>query len=125
MRSLTGFGVDHELLRGGAAHGSGVRFDGDEAEAAAGKDVAVGLVVLVVAEVEAGVVEIEGVGILHQELTDAEQAGLGTGLVAEFGLDLVPDLGELLVAAELSAGNGGHDLFVGHGEAELSALAVL
>ena len=59
------------------------------------------------------------------ELADAEEAGFGAGLVAELGLDLVPDLGELLVAAELVARDGGHDLFVGHGEAELGALAVL
>ena len=59
------------------------------------------------------------------ELADAQQAGLGAGLVAELGLDLVPDLGQLLVAAQLVAGDGGHDLFVGHAEAELGALAVL
>ncbi len=80
---------------------------------------------LVVAGVEAGFVDVEGVGVLHDELADAEEAGLGAGLVAELGLDLVPDLGELLVAAELVAGDGGHDLFVGHGEAELGAFAVL
>jgi hypothetical protein len=34
-----------------------------------------------------------------------------------------PDLG--LVAAELVAGDVGHDLFVGHAEAEVGALAVL
>ena len=43
---FAGFGVDHELLRAGAAHGAGVGFDGDELEAAAGEDAAVGVVVL-------------------------------------------------------------------------------
>ena len=80
---------------------------------------------LVVGLVEAGGVDIEGVGILHEELADAKEAGLGAGLVAKLGLNLVPDLGQLLVAAELVAGDGGHDLFVGHGEAEVGALAVL
>ena len=122
---FAGVGVDHELLRLGAAHGAGVGFDGDEVETAAGEDAAVDGVVLVVGEVEAGGVEIEGVGVLHEELADAEEAGAGAGLVAELGLDLVPDLGKLLVGAELVAGEGGHDLFVGHGEAELGALAVL
>ncbi len=121
---FTGVGVDHELLRGGAAHGSGVCFYGDEGEAAAGEDAAVGVVVLVVGEIEAGFVDVEGVGVLHDELADAEEAGFGAGLVAEFGLDLVPDLGELLVAAEFFAGDVGHDLFVGHGEAEFSTFAV-
>ena len=48
----------------------------------------------------------------------------GTRLVAELGLDLVPDLRKLLVAAQLLARDVGHDLFVGHGEAELGAFAV-
>ena len=80
---------------------------------------------LVVGDVEAGFVDVEGVGVLHNELADAEKAGFGAWLVAELGLDLVPDLGELLVAAELVAGDGGHDLFVRHSEAEVGAFAVL
>ena len=122
---FTGFGVDHEFLGAGAAHGAGVGVYGYELEAAAGEDAAVGVVVLLVAEVEACLVDVEGVGVLHGELADAEEAGFGAGLVAELVLDLVPDLGELLVAAELVAGDGGDDLFVGHGEAELGALAVV
>jgi hypothetical protein len=78
-----------------------------------------------VALVETGVVDVEGIGVLHDELSHAEQAGLGTRLVAELGLDLVPDLRELLVAAQLVARDGGHDLFVGHPQAEVGSLAVL
>ena len=80
---------------------------------------------LVVGDVEAGVVDVEGVGVLHDELADAKEAGFGAGLVAKLGLDLVPDLGELLIAAQFVAGDGGHDLFVGHAEAEVGAFAVL
>ncbi len=121
---FAGLGVDHELLRAGAAHGSGVGLDGDELEAAALEDANVGFVVLVVADVEACLVDVEGVGVLHDELPDAKEAGLGARLVAELGLNLVPDLGELLVAAKLLAGDVGDDLFVGHGEAEFGAFAV-
>ena len=39
---FAGVGVDHELLRLRAAHGAGVGFDGDELQAAAGEDAAVG-----------------------------------------------------------------------------------
>ena len=80
---------------------------------------------LVVREVKAGLVDVEGVGVLHDELADAQEAGPGARFVAELGLDLVPDLRELFVAAELVAGDGGHDLFVGHAEAEVCAFAVL
>ena len=122
---FAGLGVDHELLRLRTAHRAGVGFDGEEVQAAAGEDTAVDGVVLVVGEVEARRVNVEGVAVLHEELADAEQAGLGAGLVAELGLDLVPDLRELLVGADLVAGEGGHDLFVGHAEAEIGAFAIL
>ena len=49
---------------------------------------------------------------------------LGRGLIAEFGLNLVPDLRQLLVAAQLLAGDLGHDLFMGHAQTEVGALAV-
>ncbi len=43
---------------------------------------------------------------------------LGPRLVAKLGLDLVPDLRQLLVAAQLAAGDGGHHLFVRHAQAQ-------
>lgn len=50
---------------------------------------------------------------------------MGRGVIAELGLDLIPDLRKLFVAAQLVARDGGHDLLVRHGEAQLRALAVL
>jgi hypothetical protein len=96
-----------------------------ESASTASEDSAVGLVVFVVRDVEAGLVDVEGVGVLHDELADAQEAGPGARFVAELGLDLIPDLRQLLVAAELAAGDGGHDLFVREAEAELCAFAVL
>ena len=122
---LAGIGGHHELVRLAAAHGAGVRFDHDVLQAAALEDAAVGLVVLFVGGVESGLIHVEGVGVLHDELAHAQQAGFGARFVAELGLDLIPDLRQLLVAAQFAAGDGGHDLFVRHGEAEVAAEAVL
>ncbi len=121
---FAGAGVDHELLGLGAAHGAGVGFDGDEAEAAAGEDSAIDGVVEVEGLVEACLVDIKGIAVLHGELAHTKEAGLGPRFVAELGLDLVPDLRQLLVAAQFAAGDGGHDLFVGHAQAQIGALAV-
>ena len=79
----------------------------------------------VVAAVQARGVDVEAVAVLHDELAHAQQAGLGPRLITELGLDLVPDLRQLLVAAQLVARDGGHHLLVRHGEAQLRALAVL
>jgi hypothetical protein len=66
---------------------------------------------------------VEGVGILHQEFARAEHAGLGTGLVAELGLELVPDLRQLPVGTKFG-GDRGEDLLVGRAETEIGAVAV-
>ena len=51
--------------------------------------------------------------------------GFGPRLVAELGLNLVPDLRQLLVAAQLAARDGRHHLFVRHAQAEIAPEAVL
>ena len=84
----------------------------------------IGVVVLLVGNIQAGGIEIEGVGILHDELAHAQQTGFGARLVAEFGLDLIPDLRQLFVAAQFAARDGGHDFFVRHAEAEVAAETV-
>ena len=79
----------------------------------------------VVGDVQAGLVHIERVRVFHEELAHPQQPGFRPLFVAEFGLDLIPDLRELLVAAQFAARNHGHDLFVGHGEAQGASEAVL
>ncbi len=102
-----------------------MRFDHDVIESAAIEDAAVGLVVFLIRDIKAGGRQIEGVGILHDELADAQQAAFGARLVAEFRLDLIPDLRELFIAAQFAARDVGHDFFVSHAKAEVAAVAVL
>ena len=119
------FGIHHELLRLRAAHGPRIGLDGHELKSAACEDRPVHLIMPVEALVQASHVDVEGVRILHDELAHAQQASFGPRLVAKLGLDLVPDLRQLLVAAQLATREGGHDLFVGHAQAQLRALTVL
>ena len=62
----------HEFHRLAAAHGARMRFDRNDVEAAAGEDPAIRVVVFLVGNVETFGVEIEGVGILHDELPHAQ-----------------------------------------------------
>ena len=48
----------------------------------------------------------------------------GPGFVAKLGLDLIPDLRQLLVTAQFFARDVGHDFFMSHAEAQVGALAV-
>ena len=79
---------------------------------------------LLVSDVQAAGIEIEGVGILHDELAHAQQAGFRPRLIAELGLNLIPDLRQLLVAAQFAARNGGHHFFVRHAQAQVAPEAV-
>ena len=112
-------------MRLAAAHGAGVRFHHGVLQSAAFENAAIRLVVLLVCDVQAGLVHVERVRVFHHELAHAQQTGFRTRLVAELGLNLIPDLGQLFVAAQFAARDRGHDLFVGHGQAQIASEAVL
>jgi len=71
-----------------------------------------------------GGIDVEGIRILHHELPHPQQARLRPRLIAKLGLNLIPDLRQLLVAAQFLASNLGHVLFMRHAQAKVGALAV-
>lgn len=114
-----------ELLRRGAAHGAGRRLDDDVVEAEAVEDPDVGRAVGVVGLLQTFVGDVEGVGVLHDELAATQQPGTGASLVAVLRLDLVDRQRQVLVGAvEILDGEGEH-LLVGGAEQQVGALAVL
>ena len=62
------------------------------------------------------VVDIEGVGVLHDELSAAQNSGPWPGLVAVLGLDLEQQHREVLVGAVLPLDGEGEQLLVGRSE---------
>ena len=118
-------GVGEELLGLGAAHGAGGGLDDDVLEAEPVEDPDVGVAVRLVALVEAGVVDVEGVGVLHDELAAAQQPGPGTRLVAVLRLDLVDRERQVLVGVVEVLHDEGEHLLVGRSEEVVVALAVL
>jgi len=121
---LAGVGQDVELVGGVAADAAGVRLHGAEVQAAALEDAAVGLEHDLIGRPQRVVVQVEGVGVLHQEFAGPHDTEARADLVAELGLDLVEVHRELLVGAQLIAGQVGDDLLVGGPEAELAGMAV-
>ncbi len=78
-RVLADGGEGHELVGHRAAHHADVGADGDHVQVAAVEDVEVGLVEVRVVGIEAGLVPVERVGVLHRELAHADDAGAGRG----------------------------------------------
>ena len=85
----------------------------------------VGAVLLPIAHVEPGVVEVAAVGVLHHELADADQAATRARLVAELRLEVVELDGELAIALDDVAQQKGDDLLVGHRKDHVPVAAVL
>ena len=103
-----------------SANRSRVGLDHDSIDAAAGEDVFVGLDHGVVAFVEAGLVYVEAVSVLHIELADSDQSAPGPKFVAELGLYLVEGHGQVTIAADVGFDDGGQQLFAGRGEHEVA-----
>ena len=103
---------DHELVRVVAADRAGVRLDRMGVEAAALEDAEVRVVHLPVGDVRVLRREVEGVGVLHDELLATHEAEARADLVAELRLDLVDRGGELAVGRDERAEVVGRDLLV-------------
>src|SRR6266511_5261290 len=88
-------------------------------------DPAVGLFVGVVGDLQRRRVGVERVGIFHHKLARPQHTRAGPRLVALLGLDLVPDLRQVTVGADLLGGKPGHDLLVGNAETHVPLVAVL
>ena len=124
MSSPTSAGRE-ELLALRPAHRTGQRRHDDVVEPEPVEDADVGLAVRGVRAVQAGVVDVEGVGVLHHELAAAQQAGPRPLLVAELGLDLVDPQRQVLVRRVEVLHQQGEELLVGRAEHVVGALAVL
>ena len=80
-------------MRAEAAHHPDVGLDSVPAQTAAVEDAVVGLHVQPVGCVEALLVAVERVGVLHDELARAQDAGARAWLIALLDLDVVEDQG--------------------------------
>ena len=121
---LAGLGKCHELGRDLAADLAGVGLNGSVVDTAALAHAGIGAVHVLVSLLEALVVGMEGVGVLHDELTAAQQAEARARLVAELVLNLVERHGQLLVGAQLVAHEVGESLLVRRAQAELAVVTV-
>ena len=105
------------------AHHPGLGLHRDGLQPAALEDPLVCAGVLLEAHVEPGLVAVERVGVLHHELAHAQEAAARTRLVTALGLEVVEDLRQVAVRAELREVEG-HGLLVRHREDERTARTV-
>ena len=109
----------------GPTHHPDVGADRDCVEPEAPEDPLVGLVMLAVAHVQAGLVAVAAVRVLHDELSDSDQAAARPRLVAELRLEVVDEERQLPVALDHVAQEEGDHLLVGHREDHVAIGPVL
>ena len=116
---------DHlKLFAQVTADGATVCSDRAVLQAEAVKDFSVGLGHDLVAGFGGHHVAVKAVGVFHGELAPTHQTKTGTAFVAELGLDLVEVFRQLLVAADLLAGDVGDDFFARWLHHKVAAMAV-
>ena len=122
---LTDLGLGQELLRGAAAHGARHRRDDHVANPHAREHLLIRLAVGQIHPAQSGVVGVEGVGVLHDELPAAQDPGARACLVAVFRLNLEQQNREILVGAVLALDGQGEQFLVGGPEQVVVVAAVL
>ena len=114
-----------EFLRAVAAYFSGIRIHDPKFETEAFENRGVGGMHAVVRRIQAGLVDIEGIGILHDEFARPHHAKAWPDFIAELGLNLVEVNWQLLVAAQFAACDVGDDFLMGRPKAVVAFMAVV
>ena len=114
-----------ELLAARTAHGPGVGLHDHVLQAQPLEDPLVGVSLLLVGDVEAGIRVVEGIRVLHRELAPAQEAGARPRLVPVLVLDLVDRQRQVFVRTVEVLHQQREGLFVSGGEQVVRTLAVL
>ena len=122
--ALAGLGQDDELVAEVAADRTRIGPHRDRLQAEAREGAQVGHEHPVVGVAGGGLVDVEGIGVLHQELARAHGAEARPDLVAELPGDLVEVLRQVLVGAHAAAEDLGDDLLGGGAEQHLAVVTV-
>ena len=122
--TLPGVSEDDELVAQLAADGPALRPHRDGGEAEPGEGAQVSNEHPVVGAHRAGAVEVEGIVVLHVELTAAHDAEARAQFVAELPLNLVEIAGQVAVAAHRLPEDVGDDLLVGRAVEHGAVVAV-
>ena len=111
-------------MRDVPAHRPGVRLDAYRIEPHPLERALVCAVLRRVALLQAGLVDVEAIRVLHHELADTEKPRARSRLVATFRLEVIDDLRHLFVALDLLHRMEMHELLVRVAHHELTAVVV-
>ncbi len=108
-----------------AAHHPGIRADCPNRQPAAVKNPEIGVIVRLILPVQPIPIPVQAIAVKHGEFAHSDQPSPRAGVITEFGLDMVDQLGELAVGLDLTPGQVGDDFLVGHRQHHIVPNAVL
>ena len=123
--TFTDFRQCSEFVGTTAADSTGVSFYRTELQTASGKYSFVSFIHFIVALVQTFVVLVEGVSVLHDELTASHQTESRTSFVSVLGLNLIQVHRQLSVGSYVVSDNVSEYFFVSWTQAEFSLVSVL
>ncbi len=124
-RVLARVGQNVKFLRRTAADAAAVGLHRAKFQADARENARVRLVHEAVALGKARLVDMKGIGILHQEFARAHDAEARANFIAELRLNLIEIHRQLLVAAQFAPRDVGDDLLVSRAVGELAVMPIL
>ena len=112
-------------MAAGTADSAAVCFNRAEVQAAAGKDSVISIIHGLVGSTQTCFITVEGIAILHDEVTAAHQAEARTTLVTEFVLNLIQVQRQLTVGAYIALYESSNHFLMRRAEAVFMAMTVL
>ena len=122
---FTGFGKHDEFMAEIATDRTGIGTHRDRLEAAALEGAEIGDKHAVIGRLRRLVVEVEGIGVLHQEFAATHHAETRTALVAELPLDVVEIERQVLVGLDVGPEDVSDHFLIGRAEEHLAFHPVL
>ena len=114
-----------EFLGTRATHGTRHRGNNHVLQAQTLKDALVGIALILVGNIQTSIINIEGICVLHDELTASNQTRARTSFITILRLDLVDRQRQVLVRGVLILHQEGEHLLVGRSQEVVPTLTVL
>ena len=110
---LSCFGEDHKFVGERSSDQSCLCLYGLKSQSASSEDARVGIHHPYIAFISGLLIDIETVGVLHDEFSSSHHAEAGSDLVPEFSLDLIEVKGHLTIRSNLLPGKISDDFLMG------------
>ena len=122
--TLTNFGKRSEFVRIAAPNGACISFNRPEGQSASGKNPVVCVIHRLIAFIQALIILIERISVLHDEFSASHQSKTRSGFISVLGLNLIQIHRQLPVRGYIVSNNVGKNFLMCWSQTKISAVSV-